>query len=168
MGVNLPTMGFATKVMGGNTNNKKDSRGKRLGLKKWGHSAEIFPNDILVRQRGFKWHPGHNVSSGRDHTLHSNIEVTSYYKLILVYRVRSHGQKIGMLTLDRCVFTSSLWSNPIDVSQILLPLLTTLSYSLIWVRQTPSQQITLLIKRLTPRKWSKFVLQLSRSPLTSN
>lgn len=85
-----------------------------------------------------------------------------------MYRVRSHGQKIGMLTLDRCVFTSSLWSNPIDVSQILPPSLTTLSYSLIWVRQTQSQQITILIKRLTPRKWSKFVLQLSRSPLTSN
>ena len=42
-------MGFATKIMGGSTNNKADSAGRRLGLKKWGHSAEIFEGDILVR-----------------------------------------------------------------------------------------------------------------------
>jgi len=42
-------MSFATKIMGGNTNNKADSDGRRLGLKKWGHNAEIFENDILVR-----------------------------------------------------------------------------------------------------------------------
>ena len=42
-------MDFATKMMGGSTNNKKDSAGRRLGVKKWGHSAEIFENDILVR-----------------------------------------------------------------------------------------------------------------------
>ena len=72
-----PWMGFATKIMGGSTNNKRDSAGRRLGLKKWGHSAEIFPNDIILRQRGHKWHPGMHVKSGVDHTLHSKIEVSS-------------------------------------------------------------------------------------------
>ena len=67
-------MGFATKVMGGSTSNKKDSAGRRLGLKKWGHTTEIFENDILARQRGHKWKPGKNVHSGRDHTLHSKVE----------------------------------------------------------------------------------------------
>jgi ribosomal protein L27 len=42
-------MGFATKLMGGSTSNKKDSAGRRLGLKKWGHSTEIFENEILAR-----------------------------------------------------------------------------------------------------------------------
>jgi len=42
-------MAFASKVMAGSTNNKKDSAGRRLGLKKWGHTAEIFENDILAR-----------------------------------------------------------------------------------------------------------------------
>ena len=67
-------MGFATKVMGGSTNNKKDSAGRRLGIKKWGHTTEIFEGDILARQRGHKWKPGMNVRSGRDHTLHSKVE----------------------------------------------------------------------------------------------
>ena len=42
-------MGFATKIMGGSTSNKKDSAGRRLGIKKWGHNAEVFENDILAR-----------------------------------------------------------------------------------------------------------------------
>ncbi len=44
-----PAMNFATKIMGGNTNNKADSDGRRLGIKKWGHNAEIFPGDIIAR-----------------------------------------------------------------------------------------------------------------------
>lgn len=69
-------MGFATKLMGGSTSNKKDSAGRRLGLKKWGHSTEIFENEILARQRGFKWHPGMHTRAGKDHTIHSKIEVS--------------------------------------------------------------------------------------------
>jgi ribosomal protein L27 len=42
-------MGFATKIMGGSTNNKADSAGRRLGVKKWGQTAEVFENDILAR-----------------------------------------------------------------------------------------------------------------------
>ena len=72
---NCHSMGFATKMMGGSTNNKKDTAGRRLGLKKWGHTEYIFENDILARQRGFKWHPGFHVRSGKDHTLHAEVEV---------------------------------------------------------------------------------------------
>ena len=67
---------FATKIMGGNTNNKKDSAGRRLGIKKWGHNAEIFRNDILLRQRGTKWNPGINTHMGLDHTIHASVEVS--------------------------------------------------------------------------------------------
>ena len=67
-------MSFATKVMGGSTSNKTDSAGRRLGLKKWGHTTEIFEGDILARQRGTKWKPGMNVAIGKDHTLHSKVE----------------------------------------------------------------------------------------------
>lgn len=69
-------MAFATKIMGGSTNNKKDSAGRRLGIKKWGHTAEIFKNDILLKQRGLKWHPGMHVAVGKDHTLHAKVEVS--------------------------------------------------------------------------------------------
>ena len=59
--------------MGGSVKNKKDSAGRRLGIKKWGR-AEVLKGDIIARQRGFKWHPGHNVHSGIDHTMHASIE----------------------------------------------------------------------------------------------
>ena len=71
-----PSMSFATKIMGGNTNNKADSAGRRLGIKKWGHNAEIFEGDIIARQRGHKWQPGMHVHSGKDHTLHASLEVS--------------------------------------------------------------------------------------------
>ncbi len=73
-----PSMSFATKIMGGNTNNKADSAGRRLGIKKWGHNAEIFEGDIIARQRGHKWQPGMHVHSGKDHTLHASLEVSDF------------------------------------------------------------------------------------------
>ena len=69
-------MGFATKIMGGSTNNKADSAGRRLGVKKWGHTAEIYKGDILLKQRGYKWYPGMHIKQGRDHTFHSKVEVS--------------------------------------------------------------------------------------------
>lgn len=59
---------MATKRSGGSTKNGRDSRGKRLGVKKFG-SEFIKHGNILVRQRGTKFHPGKNVGIGRDHTL---------------------------------------------------------------------------------------------------
>ena len=41
--------GFATKIMGGSTNNKKDSAGRRLGIKKWGNTTQVLANEILLR-----------------------------------------------------------------------------------------------------------------------
>lgn len=65
---------FATKMQATSTNKTKDSAGRRLGVKKFG-GEEVFPNDIIIRQRGFKWKPGKNIIIGKDHTFHSKIEV---------------------------------------------------------------------------------------------
>ena len=65
---------FATKMQASSTHKTKDSAGRRLGVKKFG-DEEVFPNDILIRQRGFKWRPGKNTFVGKDHTIHSQIEV---------------------------------------------------------------------------------------------
>ena len=142
----MPSMGFATKVMGGNTNNKKDSAGRRLGVKKWGHTAEIFPNDILVRQRGFKWHPGINVLSGKDHTLHSTVEVGSLNFLNL-FRVKLLGQETVITIDDRCESMSSLWNSPIDDSQHHRRSLIIRNFFLIWV-------ITILLHQALSRSLS--------------
>lgn len=52
----------------GSSDNGRDSKSKRLGVKKFGGQAVIADN-ILVRQRGTRFHPGVNVGCGKDHTL---------------------------------------------------------------------------------------------------
>lgn len=59
---------FASKASGGKSKNGRDSNPKYLGLKK-GSGQHVIPGNILVRQRGTKFHPGQGVGIGRDHTL---------------------------------------------------------------------------------------------------
>ena len=59
---------MAHKKAGGSTRNGRDSESKRLGVKKFG-GQQVLAGNILVRQRGNKFHPGVNVGCGRDHTL---------------------------------------------------------------------------------------------------
>ncbi|KQO49280.1 MULTISPECIES: 50S ribosomal protein L27 [unclassified Methylobacterium] len=59
---------MAHKKAGGSSRNGRDSAGQRLGVKKFGAEAVIAGN-IIVRQRGTKFHPGVNVGIGTDHTL---------------------------------------------------------------------------------------------------
>ncbi|MBB4199923.1 50S ribosomal protein L27 [Rhodoblastus sphagnicola] len=59
---------MAHKKAGGSSRNGRDSDGRRLGVKKFGGEAVVAGN-IIVRQRGTKWHPGSNVGMGKDHTL---------------------------------------------------------------------------------------------------
>ena len=59
---------MAHKKAGGSSKNGRDSESKRLGGKKFGGES-VVPGNIIVRQRGTKYHPGANVGIGRDHTL---------------------------------------------------------------------------------------------------
>jgi len=59
---------MATKKAGGSSRNGRDSAGRRLGVKKFGGEVVISGN-IIVRQRGTKFHPGINVGIGKDHTI---------------------------------------------------------------------------------------------------
>jgi large subunit ribosomal protein L27 len=59
---------MAHKKSGGSSRNGRDSESKRLGVKKFG-GEKVVPGNIIIRQRGTKWHPGTNVGLGRDHTL---------------------------------------------------------------------------------------------------
>ena len=59
---------MAHKKAGGSSRNGRDSAGRRLGIKKFGGEIVISGN-IIVRQRGTKFHPGINVGLGKDHTL---------------------------------------------------------------------------------------------------
>ena len=59
---------MAHKKAGGSARNGRDSAGRRLGVKKFGGES-VLAGNIIVRQRGTKFHPGENVGMGKDHTL---------------------------------------------------------------------------------------------------
>jgi len=59
---------MAHKKAGGSTRNGRDSESKRLGVKRFGGQA-VKAGNILVRQRGTRFHAGENVRIGKDHTL---------------------------------------------------------------------------------------------------
>jgi len=59
---------MAHKKAGGSTRNGRDSESKRLGVKKFGGET-VLAGNIIVRQRGTRFHPGSNVGIGKDHTL---------------------------------------------------------------------------------------------------
>lgn len=59
---------MAHKKGQGSVKNGRDSRSKRLGVKKFGGQS-VLAGNIIIRQRGTKWEPGRNVGMGRDHTI---------------------------------------------------------------------------------------------------
>lgn len=64
---------MAQKKAGGSTKNGRDSESKRLGVKRFG-GEHVRPGNIIVRQRGTKWHPGDGVGMGTDHTIFAVVE----------------------------------------------------------------------------------------------
>ncbi len=64
---------MAHKKAGGSSRNGRDSSPKFLGVKKFGGET-VAAGNILVRQRGTKWHPGKNVGLGRDHTIFALVD----------------------------------------------------------------------------------------------
>lgn len=59
---------MAHKKAGGSSRNGRDSESKRLGVKRFGGEV-VVPGNIIIRQRGTRYHAGPNVGMGRDHTL---------------------------------------------------------------------------------------------------
>ncbi|GEQ98373.1 50S ribosomal protein L27 [Iodidimonas gelatinilytica] len=64
---------MAHKKAGGSSRNGRDTIGKRLGVKKFG-GQHVVPGNIIVRQRGTKWHPGTGVGLGKDYTIFAIVE----------------------------------------------------------------------------------------------
>jgi len=64
---------MAHKKAGGSSRNGRDSAGRRLGVKKYGGEL-VVPGNIIVRQRGTRFHPGLNVGMGKDHTIFATVD----------------------------------------------------------------------------------------------
>lgn len=66
---------MAHKKGGGSTKNGRDSESKRLGVKKFG-GEHVLAGNIIIRQKGTKFHPGKNVGVGNDYTIFATSEGT--------------------------------------------------------------------------------------------
>lgn len=64
---------MAHKKAGGSSRNGRDSAGRRLGVKKSG-GQKVIAGNIIIRQRGTKWHKGDGVGIGKDHTLFALVD----------------------------------------------------------------------------------------------
>ena len=84
---------MAHKKAGGSSRNGRDSAGRRLGVKKFGDES-VLAGNIIIRQRGTKWHPGHNVGLGKDHTLFAKIDGKVRFE-----DHGQHGRKISVLPI---------------------------------------------------------------------
>ncbi|MDJ0882458.1 MAG: 50S ribosomal protein L27 [Gammaproteobacteria bacterium] len=71
---------MAHKKAAGSTRNGRDSQSKRLGVKKFGGEVVVAGN-IIVRQRGTKFHAGDNVGCGKDHTLYAKADGNVEFKV---------------------------------------------------------------------------------------
>jgi large subunit ribosomal protein L27 len=72
---------MAHKKAGGSSRNGRDSDGRRLGVKKFGGESVIAGN-VIIRQRGTKWHPGRNIGMGKDHTLFALVDGVVEFKSV--------------------------------------------------------------------------------------
>ena len=70
---------MATKKAGGSSRNGRDSKWRRLGVKRYGDQI-VVPGNIIVRQRGTKIFPGQNVGMGKDHSIFSVIKGKVIFK----------------------------------------------------------------------------------------
>ena len=72
---------MAHKKGGGSSRNGRDSKGQRLGVKKYG-GEHVLSGNILVRQRGTRIKPGRNVGVGSDDTLFATVEGVVLYETV--------------------------------------------------------------------------------------
>ena len=70
---------MAHKKAGGSSRNGRDTAGRRLGVKKFGGET-VLAGNIIIRQRGTKWHPGTGVGLGVDHTIYAVTDGTVQFK----------------------------------------------------------------------------------------
>lgn len=71
---------MAHKKAGGSSRNGRDSESKRLGVKRFGGES-VTAGNIIVRQRGTRFHPGRHVALGRDHTLFAKVDGTVQFEI---------------------------------------------------------------------------------------
>ena len=85
---------MAHKKGQGSTQNNRDSAGRRLGVKKFG-SEFVRAGNIIIRQRGTKFHIGNNVGIGKDHTIYALID-----GIVVFQQKTKHRKKVSVIPKD--------------------------------------------------------------------
>ena len=85
---------MAHKKGGGSTGNGRDSKSKRLGVKKFG-GEQVLSGNILVRQRGTRIKPGRNVGRGKDDTLYAKID-----GIVLFETIRNGRKQVSIVPIE--------------------------------------------------------------------
>lgn len=85
---------MAHKKAGGSSRNGRKTRGKRLGVKRFGGQT-VRSGEVLVRQNGTKWHPGKGVGLGRNYTIFSLID-----GVVSFHRVGGKGNRSGKVFIS--------------------------------------------------------------------
>ncbi|PSN17182.1 50S ribosomal protein L27 [filamentous cyanobacterium CCP5] len=88
---------MAHKKGTGSTRNGRDSNAKRLGVKRYGGEA-VRAGNILIRQRGTKYHPGSNVGRGGDDTLFALVDGTVTFE-----RRGKSGKKVSVYPMAAAI-----------------------------------------------------------------
>jgi len=102
----------------GSTKNGRDSNSKRLGVKIYGGQVAI-PGNIIVRQRGTKFHPGENVGLGKDHTIFSKVE-----GLVKFTRKKNNRNYISVIPFeDDTVATTTAKKAPVAEAAVAAPVI---------------------------------------------
>ncbi|PJZ69612.1 50S ribosomal protein L27 [Leptospira perolatii] len=78
---------MAHKKGGGSSKNGRDSHSKRLGVKRFG-GEHVLAGNILVRQRGTRFHAGKNVGLGKDHTIFSLVEGKVKFEMVTKHKMQ--------------------------------------------------------------------------------
>ena len=84
---------MASKKASGSTKNGRDSKGRRLGVKRFAGES-VLPGTIIVRQRGSRFYPGQNVGMGRDFTLFAKKKGKVLFKRFCRHKSTVHIQSL--------------------------------------------------------------------------
>jgi large subunit ribosomal protein L27 len=95
---------MAHKKAGGSSRNGRDSAGQRLGVKRFGGQI-VLPGNIILRQRGTKFHPGSNTGMGKDHTIFATVGGK-----VAFHRTTGGRTLVNGLSLKPCCLAHSLGS----------------------------------------------------------
>ena len=146
---------MAHKKAGGSSRNGRDSESKRIGVKKFG-GEQVIAGNIILRQRGTKWHPGANVGIGTD-TPTEKLDVQGNTNISGNIGVGGGASVTGNFDVNSGKFTITASSGDTQNIMMSTPMTVRMALSsccMVWVRVWATLSMSLVVReRISPRCW---------------